>query len=73
MRTFAFWFIIFFLFLFIFFKSNTWEVHHTVEKKYEMEGDGIDYNVTKHSIHWDRFFDYIINIPKEIQRVIFHK
>jgi hypothetical protein len=63
----AFLIIIFFLFLFVFFKSNTWEVHHT------MKGDVIDYDAMKHSIHWDRFFDYIINISKKIQRSIFYK
>ena len=57
--------IIFFLFLFVFFKSNAWEVHYT------MKGGGIDFNTMKHSIHWDRFFDYIISISKEIKRSIF--
>ncbi|MGD9014849.1 MAG: hypothetical protein PVI33_02345 [Candidatus Omnitrophota bacterium] len=63
----AFLIIIFLLFLFVFFKSNTWEMN------YSMKGGGIDFNTMKHSIHWNRFFDYIINISKEIQRSIFYK
>jgi len=72
MRTIAFWVIIFFLLLFVFLESNTWEVHHSVEDRYLIGSQSVQYNVTKHSIHWDRFFDYIINIPKEIIKNIFH-
>ena len=73
MSKFVFWIIVFFLFLFIFFKSNTWEVTNTVEERFIMEGHSIEYNVAKHSLHWDRFLDYIKNIPSEIKSFILQK
>lgn len=68
MRILVFLTVISFLFLLIFIISDTWETHRVVEERH-----GIKYNVTKHSIRWDRFFNYIKNIPKEIQKSIFHK
>lgn len=53
--------IFFLLFLFIFFKSNTWETYRMRETR-----RGIGYVVIKHRLHWDRFYNYIKNIPKRI-------
>lgn len=52
-----------FLFLFVFFKSNTWQITQKVEQT-----EGYEYYVTEHSIHWERFFNYIKNIPREIRK-----
>ena len=56
------WFFVFlFLFLFIFFNSNTLERQVFTEKR----GDD-EYFVTKTSIHWERFSNYLRNIPRKI-------
>ena len=51
------------LFLVVFFKSNALEVNQEVENL-----DIIKYGVTKYDIHWDRFFDYLKNIPGIIKQ-----
>jgi len=49
------------LFMFIFIKSNTWQIRSIKESK-----AGVEYKRTKHSLHWDRFFNYIKRLPKKI-------
>ncbi|MFH1045950.1 MAG: hypothetical protein V1727_03185 [Candidatus Omnitrophota bacterium] len=46
---------------FIFVESNTWQAD--VVKEY-IGND--EYIVTKHSLHWDRFINYVIAIPSKI-------
>jgi hypothetical protein len=48
------------LFVFVFFKSNALEVHH------EEDGKG-GYYTTEYTLHWDRFFNYIKNIPNAVR------
>lgn len=48
------------LFVFVFFKSNTLEVHH------KKEGSG-EYYAKEYTLHWDRFFNYIKNIPNSVR------
>lgn len=50
-----------FLFLAILFKSNTFETRVTKENR-----GGVEYVVTKHSVHWDRFSQYIKDIPAKV-------
>ncbi|MBU1062510.1 MAG: hypothetical protein KJ952_07340 [Candidatus Omnitrophica bacterium] len=52
---------LFFLFLFVLFKSGTWE-----SPKKEEVRRGFDYTVYEHEFHWNRFLRYIKNIPKRI-------
>jgi len=53
--------VVLFLFLFVFFKSNTWQTYKTIETK-----RGLEVMSYTHRLHWDRFLDYIKNIPREI-------
>lgn len=50
-----------YLFMFIFFDSNTWESYKEKETKM-----GVEYVSVKHKLRWDRFFGYIRNIPDKI-------
>ena len=69
MRRFLFYLIIAVLFfLFIFFKSNTWKTYQEIEVR-----GGFEYYVTKHDINWNRFFNYMINIPKDIRENLIRK
>ncbi len=50
-------------FVFVFFKSDTLETTHTTT------GDeaNIEYARTNYKLHWERFFDYIKDLPRELQ------
>jgi len=50
-----------FLFMFAFLKSGTWETYK--EKETRM---GVEYTVLKHTLRWERFFDYIKDAPRMI-------
>lgn len=52
-------------FLYIFFKSNAWEITRVKEER-----GGVEYFVTKHSISWERFGDYVKTIPDQIKAKI---
>ena len=58
-----------FLFLFVLVSSNTWEIRQT-EKIDEV---GNTYLVSKHSLHWDRFFFYIKDTPRRIFTLLTQK
>ncbi|MBN2120025.1 MAG: hypothetical protein JW734_03080 [Candidatus Omnitrophica bacterium] len=51
-----------FLFFFVFFASNTWQTEHSTETR-----EGIEYVVTRHSLDWDNFFDYLKDLPRNIR------
>jgi len=69
MRRFLFYSIIaILLFLFVFFKSDTWKTY----QKMEVRG-GLEYYVTEHDINWDRFFEYMKDIPKNNRETIIGK
>jgi len=68
MKILVFLVIVIFLFVFIFIKSNTLE--NQVEREHRR---GIEYMVTKQSIHWNRFFNYIKYIPTKIINNLLHK
>ena len=67
MKKLVFLIIIVFLFIVIFIKSNTWEISVETENREDNE-----YLVTKHSIHWDRFFNYVKDIPIKIVNSLPH-
>ena len=67
MKKIVFLIIIVFLFIVIFIKSNTWEISVETENR-----EGMEYLVTKHSIHWDRFFNYVKDIPRKIVNSLPH-
>ena len=50
-------------FVFVFFKSNTLELTYT---KTTDEVD-VEYARTNTKLHWDRFFDYLQNLPREFE------
>jgi len=63
MVKFLFWFFVLLgLFVFVAAKSGTWETQ-VVE---ESNGTAT-YLVTKHSVHWDRFFNYLQDVPQKIK------
>jgi hypothetical protein len=58
------WFMgLFFLFAFIFLKSNTWETYKALEIK-----RGIEYTSIRHRLRWERFFNYIKTTPERISK-----
>ena len=61
MKIFLLIFMMIFLAAFIFFRSDTLEV--STEKEYK--GD-VEYFITRYSMHWDRFFEYLKNIPQKL-------
>ena len=53
------------IFGYIFVASGAWDVDvKTVDK------EGIDVAKRRHTIHWDRFFGYIKNIPRKVKRTL---
>ena len=53
------------VFSFIVFKSGTWEVRRTTAVR-----DGVEYYTTEHVIHWDRFVNYVKNIPQQVKKQV---
>lgn len=52
---------IFFLFLYLFFKSGAWETSKGIRTtKY-----AATYMDIKHNVNWNRFFNYLISIPRD--------
>jgi len=58
MKIFGYLILICFIFLAVLFKSNTFETRVTKESR-----GGVEYVVTKQSVHWDRFYQYVKDIP----------
>ena len=55
-----------FVLLYIFIHSGTLETQ--IETK--TREDGIGYDYTRYSLHWDRFVDYSEEIPGRVERLI---
>lgn len=53
-----------FLFMFILFKSNAWETYKDVEIR-----QGAEYVSYKHRMRWDRFLDYIKEMPEKAMKI----
>jgi len=65
MKIFGYLVLICVLFLIVLFRSNTFETAVSHEDR-----GGVEYVVTKQSVHWDRFFQYIKDIPvKTVDRL----
>jgi hypothetical protein len=61
MKTLVVTIIIVILFLIVFIESNTWEVKVVTEER-----GGNEYFIQKHTLNWDRFINYLKEIPSNI-------
>ncbi len=50
-------------FVFVFFKSDTLEVTYTTTR----DEVNIEYVRAKYRLHWERFFDYLQDLPREFE------
>ena len=51
------------LFVLVFFKSDTLEVKYTTTT----DETNIEYANTHYRLHWERFFDYLQDLPREFE------